>query len=74
MEEHQSVCFLMGTQNISLSHACDKTKNIFIYFFTKLKTYYLSYSICKIVNFANFSWHVSGDQPLMIWFFYFIVK
>ena len=55
MEEHQSICFLMGTQNISLSHACDKTKNIFIYFFTKLKTYYLSYSICKIVNFANFS-------------------
>ena len=47
MEEHQSVCFLMGTQNISLSHACDKTRNIFLYFFTKLKTYYLSYSICK---------------------------
>ena len=39
MEEHQSVCFLMGTQNISLSHACDKTKNIFLYFFTKLKTF-----------------------------------
>ena len=39
MEEHQSVCFLMGTQNISLSHACDKMKNIFLYFFTKLKTF-----------------------------------
>ena len=39
MEEHQSVCFLMATQNISLSHACDKTKNIFLYFFTKLKTF-----------------------------------
>ena len=39
MEEHQSVFFLMGTQNISLSHACDKTKNIFLYFFTKLKTF-----------------------------------
>ena len=26
-------------------HARDKTKNIFLYFFTKLKTYYLSYSI-----------------------------
>ena len=39
MEEHQNVCFLMGTQNISLSHACDKTKNIFLYFFTKLKTF-----------------------------------
>ena len=28
-------------------HARDKTKNIFLYFFTKLKTYYLSYSIPK---------------------------
>ena len=27
----------------SLSHACDKTKNIFLYFFTELKTYHLSY-------------------------------
>ena len=31
----------------SLSHARDKTKNIFRYFFTKLKTFYLSYSIYK---------------------------
>ena len=31
----------------SLSHARDKTKNIVRYFFTKLKTYYLSYSIYK---------------------------
>ena len=29
----------------SLSHAGDKTKNIFLYFFTELKTYNLSYSI-----------------------------
>ena len=27
---------------------CDKTKNIFLYFFTKLKTYHLSYSIKEI--------------------------
>ena len=27
----------------SLSHVRDKTKSIFLYFFTKLKTYYLSY-------------------------------
>ena len=32
----------------SLSHARDKTKNIFLFFFTELKTYHLSYfSICK---------------------------
>ena len=29
----------------SSSHAHDKTKNLFLYFFTKLKTYHLSYSI-----------------------------
>ena len=31
----------------SLSHARDKTKNIFLHFFTKLKTYHLSYSFYK---------------------------
>ena len=34
-----------GTQN--LFHARDKTKSIFPYFFTELKTYHLSYSIYK---------------------------
>ena len=37
----------MGTQNFYLSHARDKTKNIFLYFFTELKTYHLSYSTYK---------------------------
>ena len=41
------VRFLMGTQNFSLSHARDKTKNIFLHFFTELKTYYLSHSFYK---------------------------
>ena len=27
-----------------MSHACDQNKNIFLYFFTKHKTYHLSYS------------------------------
>ena len=31
----------------SLSHTSEKTKQIFFYFFTKLKTYHLSYSIYK---------------------------
>ena len=31
----------------SLSHACDNMKNIFLYFFTALKTFLLSYSIYK---------------------------
>ena len=35
----------MEIQNFSLSQVCDKTENIFVYFFTKLKTYYLSYFI-----------------------------
>ena len=34
-----------GLRIFSLSHAHDKTKNIFLYFLTELKTYYLSYSI-----------------------------
>ena len=32
-------------KNFFLSHARDKTKTIFLYFFTELKTYPLSYSI-----------------------------
>ena len=40
------VQFNMGTQNFfSLSHACDKTKNIFLYFFSELKPYHLSCSV-----------------------------
>ena len=31
------------SQNFSLSHARSKTKNIFLYFFTELKTYHPSY-------------------------------
>ena len=33
-----------GLRIFSLSQARDKTKNIFLYFFTELKTYHLSYS------------------------------
>ena len=40
---------------VSLSHARDKNKNIFHYFFTELKAYYLSYSIYKhdAINIAD---------------------
>ena len=34
-----------GLRIVSLSHAREKTKDIFLYFFTELKTIYLSYSI-----------------------------
>ena len=34
-----------GLRIFSLSHAGDKTKNIFLYLFAELKTYNLSYSI-----------------------------
>ena len=37
----------MGTQNFSLYHTCDRTKNIFLYIFTELKIYHLSYSMYK---------------------------
>ena len=36
-----------GTHSFSLSHACDKMKNIFLYLSTELKTCHLSYSIYK---------------------------
>ena len=35
------------TSHFFASHARDKTKNIFLYFFTELKTYHISYSIYK---------------------------
>ena len=38
----------MGTQNVSLSHARDKTKNIFLYSFTELKAYSLSRHIVRM--------------------------
>ena len=48
--EHQSVeseglrfASSRGLIIFSLSHACDRMKNIFLYFFTELKTYHLSY-------------------------------
>ena len=34
-----------GLRFLFLTHACDKTKNIILYFFTELKTYHLFYSI-----------------------------
>ena len=54
------VQFLLGTQNSSLSHARDKTENIFLHFFTELKTYHLSYYLrmdlltkCSAIFFHN---------------------
>ena len=39
---------LVGTQNFfPLSHARDEAKNFFLCFFTELKNYHLSYSICE---------------------------
>ena len=48
--EHQSAAFeglrfnsLWGLRMFCLSHTCDKMKNIFLYFFSELKIYHLSY-------------------------------
>ena len=43
----------MGTQNVSLSHARDKTKNIFLYSFTELKAYSLSRHIVRMHSMQN---------------------
>ena len=55
----------------SLSHAHEKMKNIFLYFFIKLKTYYLTYSITFLFVIICFSYRVlriSGglDEPGII--------
>ena len=42
-----TINFLGDSECFSLSYAHDKAKNIFLYFFTKLKTNHLSYSIYK---------------------------
>ena len=42
---HNSLCgsdSSWGLRIFSLSHACDKTENIFLFFFTDLKTNHLS--------------------------------
>ena len=35
----------MRRRKNSKSYTCDKSKNIFLYFFTELKTYHLTYPI-----------------------------
>ena len=59
-----------GLRIVSLSHAREKTKNIFLYFFTELKATYLSYSIND-----THSWHLAGSYDVLrfwsknlIWF------
>ena len=42
-----TINFLGDSEFFSLTYAHDKAKNIFLYFFTKLKTDHLSYSIYK---------------------------
>ena len=52
----------MDSWFFSLSHACDKTKNILVYFFTDLKTNHVSYSISmELVD----QWeHTKTTKPL----------
>ena len=59
-----------GLRIVSLSHAREKTKDIFLYFFTELKTIYLSYSI-----YDTHSLHLAGSYGVLrfwsknlIWF------
>ena len=55
----------------SLSHARDKTKNIFPYFFTELKTYYLSHSKYHI-NAISFYFSLLLKLYIYIWQFYLL--
>ena len=42
-----------GLRIFSLSHALDKMKNIFLYFFTELKTYLLSYFYLQTLRYRH---------------------
>ena len=42
-----------GLRIFSLCHTCDKTKNIFLYFFTELKTYHLSNFYLKTLRYQH---------------------
>ena len=64
----------------SLSNACDKTKNIFLYFFTELKTYHVSYSFYKLNDtcllIGSFLWSIGNkciDDLTIEKIFFFII-
>ena len=69
-----------GLRIFSLSNACDKTKNIFLYFFAELKTYYLSYSFYKLnytcLLIGSYLWSIGNryiDDLTIEKFFFFII-
>ena len=58
------VQFLMGTQNFFFVQRLWQDENIFIYFFTELKTYHLSYSFYKLNDtcllIGSFLWSIGN--------------
>ena len=63
MVEHRSaeVRFLIGTQNLLSSTLVTRQKNIFLYFFTELKTYHLSYFYLQTLRYRHcWSWQYAG--------------
>ena len=67
-----------GLRIFSLSNARDKTKNIFLYFFTELKTYHVSYFIYKLSDtcllIGSFLWSIGNKciDDLTIEKFFFL--
>ena len=55
---------VMGAQNFFCPSLVIRRKDIFLYFFTELKTYYLSYSISKLFKFY-ITW-IFGGRMLKI--------
>ena len=69
-----------GLRIFSLSNAHDKTKNIFLYFFTELKTYHLSYSFYKLNDtcllIGSYLWSIGNrciDDLTIEKIFFFII-
>ena len=69
-----------GLRIFSLSKARDKTKNIFLYFFTELKTYHVSYSFYKLNDtcclIGSYLWSIGNryiDDLTIEKIFFFII-
>ena len=61
------VWFLMGTQNFFFVPCLWLDKNTFFYFFTKLKTYHLSYYFIKMVLLTSLILAVCRMHVITIW-------
>ena len=73
--ESQGIRFnsTLGFKIFSLLHACDRQKNVFLYFFTELKPYHLSYSVKEICSYELRN-NESGSEKFSFFLSFFCTK